>query len=86
MFKTLIKEEWNKMSEKFILKTCKSFRRHVDTIIKKMATILSKFTVLCLFSYFVVYFFLIKMNLVYKRVVYHHTRIFLLLLPHPVYR
>ena len=43
------------MSENFILKACKSFRRCVDTIIEKMAAILSKFTVLCL-SYFVVYF------------------------------
>ena len=33
--KTAIEEEWNKMSEEFILKACKSFRRRVDTIIKK---------------------------------------------------
>ena len=32
---TLIEEEWNKMSEEFILKACKSFGRHVDTIIEK---------------------------------------------------
>ena len=31
--KTAIVEEWNKMSEEFILKACKSFRRHLDTII-----------------------------------------------------
>ena len=55
--KTAIKKEWDKMSEEFILKACKSFRRHVDTIIEKIAAILSKFTVLCIFSYFVVYFF-----------------------------
>ena len=55
------------MSEEFILKACKSFRRRVDTIIekKKMTPVLSKFTVLCP-SYFVVYFFLqIKPNLVF---------------------
>ena len=33
--KNAIEEEWNKMSEEFILKVCKSFRRHVDTIIEK---------------------------------------------------
>ena len=33
--KNAIEEEWNKMSEKFILKACKSFRRGVDTIIDK---------------------------------------------------
>ena len=31
--KTTIKEEWKKMSEVFILTTCKSF--HIDTIIEK---------------------------------------------------
>ena len=30
-----IEEEWNKMSEEFILKACKSFRRRDDTIINK---------------------------------------------------
>ena len=34
-FKTAIEEEWNKMLEEFILKTCKSFQRYVDTIIEK---------------------------------------------------
>ena len=38
---------------------------------EKMAVILSKFTVLCLSSYFVGYFFLIKINRVY-----YYTRIF----------
>ena len=33
--KTAIEDEWNKMFEKFILKACKSFWRHVDTIIEK---------------------------------------------------
>ena len=28
--KTAIEEEWNKMSEEFILKLCKSFRRGFD--------------------------------------------------------
>ena len=52
----LVEKELNKMSEEFILKACKSFQRCVDTIIEKMLAILSKFTVLCLSSYFVVYF------------------------------
>ena len=30
-----IEEEWNKMSEEFILKACKSSRRRVDTIVFK---------------------------------------------------
>ena len=83
--KTAIVGEWNKMSEEFILKACKSFRRHVDTIIEKMTTILSKVTVLCLSSYFVVYFFKLKLILFYNRVVYYDTRICLILLPHSVY-
>ena len=33
--KTAIKDEWNKMSEEFIFKACKSFRRRVDTINEK---------------------------------------------------
>ena len=33
--KTANKEEWNKMSEEYILKACKLFRRCVDTIIEK---------------------------------------------------
>ena len=35
LLKTAIEEEWNKMSEEFILNACKLFRRHVDTIIEK---------------------------------------------------
>ena len=54
--KTAIEEEWNKMCEESILKACKLFQRRVDTITEKMVVILSKFTVLCLSSYFVVYF------------------------------
>ena len=61
--KTVLEEKLNKMSEEFILKTCKLFRRRIDTIIeKKMVGILSKFTVLCLSYYFVI--FVIKINLV----------------------
>ena len=30
-----IEEEWNKMSEEFIFKVCKTFQRCVDTIIEK---------------------------------------------------
>ena len=33
--KTAIEEEWNKMTEEFTLKACKSFRRRVDTILEK---------------------------------------------------
>ena len=56
LLKTVIEEEWNKMSEEFILKACKSFQRRVDTIIeqKKMVTIS---------SYSFVSFFRIKINL-----------------------
>ena len=44
------------MSEEFILKTYKSFRKRVKTLTEKLVAMLSKFTVLCL-SYFVVYSF-----------------------------
>ena len=33
--KSAIEEEWDKMSEVFILKACKSFRWCIDTMIKK---------------------------------------------------
>ena len=80
--KTAMEEEWNKMSENF-LKTCKLFRRCVDTIIEKMLAILSKFTVLGL-SYFVVYFLKLKLKSCFIIVIYYYTRIFLifLLLPY----
>ena len=43
---TVTEEQWNKISEEFMLKICKSFWRRVETIIeKKMVAILSKFTV-----------------------------------------
>ena len=35
LLKTAIEEEWNKISEEFILKACKSFQMYVDTIIEK---------------------------------------------------
>ena len=54
--KTAIGDEWDKISEDFILLAGKLFWRRVDTIIEKMATILSKSTVLCLNFYFVVNF------------------------------
>ena len=56
LLKTAIEKDGNKMSEKCILKAYKSFRRHVGTIIEKITAILSKFTVLCLSSYFVSFF------------------------------
>ena len=68
------------MSKEFILKACKSFQSYV----KKMAAILSKFTVLCLFSYFLVYFLKSKLILFYNRVIYYYTRIFLILPRYPV--
>ena len=55
----------DQMSEEFILKVCKLFQRCVDTIKKKMVAILSKFTVLCLSSYFA-YFFKLKLILFLK--------------------
>ena len=54
--KTAIDEEWNKISEEFILKHANNFKGVLIQWLKKMVAILSKFTVLCLFSYFVVYF------------------------------
>ena len=42
--KTAIEEEWNEMSEEFILKAYKSFWRRVNKILEKKAAILSKFT------------------------------------------
>ena len=59
--KTAIEGEWNKTSEEFILKACKSFQRRVDTIIEKMVAIMSKFTVLYRSSYFFVYFLRLKL-------------------------
>ena len=59
--KTANEEKWNKMSQEFILKRCKSFRRRIGTIIEKMTAILSKFTVLSPSSYFVVYFLKFKL-------------------------
>ena len=35
LLKTAIEEEWNEMSEEYILKACKSFPRCIDTIIEK---------------------------------------------------
>ena len=82
--KTAIEKEWNKMSEEFILKACKLFQKHIDTIIEKTVAILSKFTILCLSSYFVVYFFKSKLILFYNSIVYYYTRIFQILLLDPV--
>ena len=54
LLKTVFGEEWDKMSEEFILKACRSFRRWVDTIIEmKSCNIKTDFTVLCLSSDFV---------------------------------
>ena len=82
--KTVIEEEWNKMSEELILKAYKSIQRHVDIIIKKMLVILNKFTILYLSSNFAVYFFKLKLILFCNRVLNYDSRIFLILPPHPV--
>ena len=50
-----------------------------------MVAILSKFTVLCLSSYFVVYFSKLELIFFCNKVVYYHSRIFLIFLPHPIY-
>ena len=62
--KTAIEEEWNKMSEEFILKATKPFRRRVDTIIERngghielIHCFVSSFLFCCLF-------FIIQINLV----------------------
>ena len=44
------------MSEEFILKACKSFRRRVDTITEKNGGHMSKLIILCLCPYSDVYF------------------------------
>ena len=51
-----------------------------------MVAILSKFTVLCPSSYFVVYFLKLKLKLIlsYNRVIDYYDRIFLILLLHLV--
>ena len=49
-----------------------------------MAAIFSRFTVLCLSSYFAVYFFKSKLILFHNRIIYYSIRIFLILLPPPV--
>ena len=49
---------------------------------KKMVAVLSKFTVLCLSFYFEVVF--LELILFHNRFVHYYTRIFLILLPHPV--
>ena len=84
--KTVTENEWNKMSEEFILKASKLFRRGVHTIIekKKMAARLSKFTVF-VHILILLYTFTLKLNLIYNRLVYYYTRIFDILLRHPIY-
>ena len=63
--RTAIDEKWNKMFEEFILKACKLFQRHLDTIIEKtMVAILSKFTVFVSIFLFCHLFFRIKCNLI----------------------
>ena len=54
-------------------------------MIEKMVAILSKFTVLCLSSNFVVCFFKLRLILFYNRVIYYNARIFLKLLSIYIY-
>ena len=60
------------MCEEFIL-NANRFEGLLSKLLKKMVAILSKFTVLGLFSYFVVYFSQSKLILISNRVVYHYT-------------
>ena len=57
LLKTAIDKEWNKMPEEFILKYANRFDGMSIEQVEKMVAILSKFTVLCVSSYFVVYIF-----------------------------
>ena len=52
---------------------------------QKIIVLLSKFIVLCLPSYFIVYFLKLELIFFYNRVVYYYTKIFLSLLMHPIY-
>ena len=72
------------MSEEFILKACKSSRRHVDTIIEKKINKKNKRQPYLVNLLFFVYLLKLELILFYNRVVYYHMRIFLILLPHPV--
>ena len=78
--KTAIEEEWDKMSGEFILKTCKSFQRHVDRIIEKKSR---PYRVNLLFNVHLI--LKLKLILFYNRVVYYYNRIFLILLPRTIY-
>ena len=42
---TATDENWNKMTEEFLLNVCKSLRRRVDALIKKIVSILSIFVI-----------------------------------------
>ena len=57
VLKTAIVEKWNKMAEEFILKAGNWFRRHVASIMEKIAAILIKYTVLCRSCYFLINIF-----------------------------
>ena len=85
--KTSIEEEWNKIAWRIYFEGMQIISKACwYNNWKKMAAILSKFTVLCLFSYFVVYFFKFKLIFFYNRIMYYYTRIFLILLPNRVAR
>ena len=81
--------EWNRMSEEFILKVYKSIWKHADTIIEKkkkrwLYWVNLLFDVYLLILLFI--FFKLELNLFYNRAIYYpYTRIFLILLLHPVF-
>ena len=84
--RTAIKGEGNKISEEFILKTQKSFLRCVDTNIEKKDDHI-EWTYCSMFIISFFFFFEageLSLILLYNRVVYHYTRILLILLPYPV--
>ena len=73
------------MSEELILKACQWFQSRVDTIIKKKKRWPYWINLLyCVHFFFVVNFFELKLILFYHRVVYYHTKLFLIFLLHPV--
>ena len=83
--KAAIEVKLNKMSEEFILKTCKSFRRCVYKIFETKWW--SYWVNLLFFVYLLIlffFFFKLKLVLFYNRNVNYFTRKFLILFPHTV--
>ena len=71
--KTAIGEEWNKMSEEFILKICKLFRRRVDMIFEKKKWRPYWVNLLFCINLFILFIFKkFELILFYNRIVYHY--------------